>query len=392
MKPFFVVAAKEIRENLRDRRTLLSALVFGPLFGPLLFALMMTVTLDRALGDLDKPLELPVAGQTNAPNLIQFLEVNGVRLRAAPETLTAARAAVQAGELDLVLVIPPQYGQRLSQGQPAPLELVWDRSNNRIASQAARARALLEAYGRQLAALRLQARGISPFAVMPLDVRNVDVSTPAGRSVLILGMMTYLILFATLMGGLYLAIDATAGERERGSLEALLTLPVGRGALIGGKILATCLFMTISLLLTVTAFTLALRWVPLEAMGMSANFGPQVALTVAAVTWPFIPLGAALMTVIASFTRSYKEAQTWVTLVLLIPTLPILFASLYSLRPTNWLMALPSLSQHLLITRLLRGESLDLPHVAISVIASLSLGAVLVWIAARLYRREAILG
>ena len=227
---------------------------------------------------------------------------------------------------------------------------------------------------------------------MPIDVRTVDVSTPAGRSVLVLGMMTYLILFATLMGGLYLAIDATAGERERGSLEALLTLPVQRGSLIGGKILATCLFMTLSLALTVAAFTVSLRWVPLESLGMSSNFGVPVALAVLGVTLPFVPLGAGLMTVIASFTRSYKEAQTWVALVLLIPTLPILVASLYSLKENAWLMALPSLSQHLLITQLLRGDSLSASNIAISAGTSLIVGGLLVALAIRLYRREALLG
>lgn len=390
--PVLVVAAKEFRENLRDRRTLFSALVFGPLFGPLLFALMMTLTLDRAVSNLDVPLELAVAGKSNAPNLMHFLEENGTTLKPAPATLAAAEEAVRAGDFDLVLIVPDDYAQRLGRGRPAPLELVWDSSNNQVSKHATRAHALLQAYGRQLAALRLQVRGISPSTIAPLDVRNVDVSTPAGRSVLVLGMMTYLILFATLMGGLYLAIDSTAGERERGSLEALLTLPVDRGALIRGKILGTCLFMTISLALTVAAFTLSLRWVPLETLGMSANFGIKVALQVFAVTLPFVPLGAALMTVIASFTRSYKEAQTWVALVLLIPTLPILVASLYSLKEKAWLMAIPSLSQHLLITQLLRGDALKPQSVAISVATSLAVGALLVGVATRLYRREAILG
>jgi sodium transport system permease protein len=387
-----IVAAKEIRENLRDRRTFFSALVFGPLFGPLLFALMMTLTLDRASSSAEAPLELAVAGQAVAPNLVRFLEENGTTIKPAPASLEEAQAAVRAGELDLVLVIPERYATQLPLGRPAPLDLVWDSSNNQVAKHAARAHALLDAYGRQLAAVRLQVRGVNPVTMLPLDIRTVDVSTPASRSVLVLGMMTYLILFATLMGGLYLAIDATAGERERGSLEALLTLPVARGSLIGGKILATCLFMALSLALTVAAFSASLRWVPLESLGMSSNFGAGVALAVFGITLPFVPLGAGLMTVIASFTRSYKEAQTWVALVLLIPTLPILVASLYSLKENSWLMALPSLSQHLLITQLLRGEAPTALNVAISAGTSLATGALLVALAVRLYRREALLG
>lgn len=388
----WVVLAKEARDNFRDRRTLFSALLFGPLFGPLLFTVLMTLSVERTVGDLDTPVALHVSGMELAPNLVQFLREQSVRISPGPATLEAARTAVANGTLDLVLVVPAEYPRELGAGQPAPLDLIWDSSNSRVARDAARIQALLQAYGSRLAALRLQARGVSPGTLLPIAVRAVDVSTPAGRSVLMLGMVTYLVLFATLMGGLYLAIDATAGERERGSLEALLTLPVPRGTLIMGKILATCLFMLVSLVLTVLAFTISLRWVPLESLGMSANFGIDVAARVILVTLPFVPFGAALMTVVASFTRSYKEAQTWVALILLVPTLPILFAGLYSLRPTLGLMMLPSLSQHLLITQLLRGETLAPLSVGLSAASSLMLAMLAgVW-ATRLYRRETILG
>ena len=122
-----------------------------------------------------------------------------------------------------------------------------------------------------IARLRIQVRGIDPLVLSPIVVQDVDVSTPASRSVLILGTLSYLMLLTMLMGGMYLAIDTTAGERERGSLEPLLTVPVKRQHLIYGKILATCAYMTISLSLTVTAFALVLRHVGLEQFGMSVN-------------------------------------------------------------------------------------------------------------------------
>jgi len=133
------------------------------------------------------------------------------------------------------------------------------------------------------------------------------------------------------MGGLYLAIDSTAGERERGSLEALLSLPVARWSLVGGKVLATCVYMAISLALSLTAFVVVFRFVPLERIGMSANLGFSTALTFFIICLSFIPLGATLMTLVASFTRTYREAQTYLTTVLLVPTLPIAFASIYLL-------------------------------------------------------------
>jgi sodium transport system permease protein len=204
--------------------------------------------------------------------------------------------------------------------------------------------------------------------------------------------LSTLILLTMLMGGMYLAIDTTAGERERGSLEALLTVPVRRPHLIYGKILATCAYMSLSLTLTVTSFAVVLQFIGLEKLGMSVNFGPSVAAKVILFCLPLVPFGAAAMTIVAAFTRSYREAQTYLGLVLLVPTVPLVFAGILGLRPTAALMTIPSLSQHLLITSLLRDESIPVMYCALSVLASLGLGAVLMLVAGRLYDREALLG
>jgi sodium transport system permease protein len=204
--------------------------------------------------------------------------------------------------------------------------------------------------------------------------------------------MTYFVMFAMLMGGLYLAIDSTAGERERGSLEALLTLPVARSSLVGGKMLATCAYMTLSLALTLAAFLVVFRFVPLEKLGMSSNLNAVSALMLFLICLPFIPLGAALMSFVASFTRSYREAQTYLTTVLLVPTLPIAFASIYSLKTKSSLMRIPSLSQHLLMTSVLKGEPVGAADVLVSAGASLGIAAVLFAFTARHWRRETMLG
>jgi len=387
-----VVFVKEVIENLRDRRVIFSAFFFGVLLAPAIFALTTTMASKRVVQDQDRPLHLPVVGEQHAPNLLRFLRENGVATHR--ESLSALQAidAVRDGKRDYVLIIPASYDDKLSEGEPAPLDLIVDTSNNNIAASTARAQRLLEAYGRQLAALRLLARGISPAVVEPVDVRAVDVATPAGRSLLILGMMTYFCLMSMLMGGFYLAIDTTAGERERGSLEPLLALPVRRDELILGKILATAAYMAVSLLLTLTAFSIALRFVPLETLGMSANFGFGIVLAIFASMIAFVPLGAGLMTVVASFTRSNREAQTWLSVVLLIPMAPIMVAVINGTRPSAALMAIPSLSQHLLATGLMRGDPVNPLYFMISIATTLSAGLVLIWLATRLYRRESILG
>jgi sodium transport system permease protein len=387
-----IVFAKEMLENLRDRRVILSAFLFGVLLAPVIFGLTTSLASKRVAESQDKPLKLAVSGGEHAPNLLHFLEENGTEISTVAMAPDQAITEVRAGREDLVLLIDAEYGRRLQAGEPAPLDLVVDTANQQTSRSADRARRLLEAYGGQLASLRLLVRGISPEVVQPVDVRTLDVATPAGRSLLILGMMTYFSFMSMLVGGFYLAIDTTAGERERGSLEPLLGLPVNRAELIVGKMLATSAFMSISLLLTLTAFGIVLQFIPLEALGMSANFGPRVVLAMFAVMLPFVPLGAGLMTSVASFTRSNREAQSWLSVVMLLPIAPIMFAVVNGTKPSAALMTIPSLSQHLLATSLMRGDAIPPLHALISGGTTLLLGALFVVLAIRLYKREAILG
>ncbi|HWN47756.1 MAG TPA: ABC transporter permease subunit, partial [Steroidobacteraceae bacterium] len=227
---------------------------------------------------------------------------------------------------------------------------------------------------------------------LPISVQEIDVSTPSGRSALVLNMMTYLVLLSMLFGGLYLAIDATAGERERGSLEVLLTSPIPREHLIYGKIAAAGAYMLISLVLTVTMFAVAMSFVGLEQLGITANLGPAAAAQMVACCAPLILFGSAYLTIISAFAKTYREAQTYLQLVITVPTLPLIFAGLLGLQPKLGLMFVPFLSQHLLMTTVVRAEEIEPLHMMVSAGSTLVFGAILTYIAGRLYRREALLG
>ena len=392
MRTLLAVFAKEVIDNFRDRRTLASALIMGPLFGPMLFAFVINLSIERSLDDIDRAMTLPVIGQQNAPNLVSYLESHNIEVVAGPATRADAVTAVTNGERDVVVLIPDDFGEQLVGTVPARVELISDQANTQAERDARRVRAALHGYSQEIATMRLVARGVSPQVLRPINVDEVDVSTPSGRSAILLGMMSYFFIFALLMGGMYLAIDTTAGERERGSLEPLLSLPVTRDALMLGKITATCMFMAMSLLLSLISFFFALKFMPLEQLGMTPNFGPDVVVAAFFVLLPFTLLGASLMTLVASFTKSYKEAQTWLSVVLVAPTLPILIVSILTLRPKLEFMFVPSLSQHLLLVDMIKNEPVNLAHVAISVTSTLAIGAVLTWVCARLYRREGLLG
>lgn len=389
MRKFFTVAFKEIVDNLRDRRTLFTVLVFGPLFGPLFYTVMMQSIIDRQVADLDRPLKLAVAGAEYAPGLMDYLRQHDVVIAPAPAD---PRAAVKAGKLSAVLVVPHDYALAFGSGRPADVKLVMDRSRDSARRDVARAQQVLEAYSRAVGALRLLARGVDPRALQPVVIEDADVSTPRSRAVLLLGMMPYFLLFAAILGAFYLAIDTTAGERERGSLEPLLTTAVPRTTLVAGKLAAVTLFSAVSLAIDIVALLFCQGLIPAAKVGISIDISPASALTTFLVCLPFCLFIAGLLSVVASFTKSYKEAQTWLSFVMLLPIVPVLALVMYPQEPAGWMMLLPSLSQDVLVTQLIKGEALRPLYVALSVASTLAWGMALSWVAIRLYRREQILG
>ncbi|MEX1994798.1 MAG: ABC transporter permease [Steroidobacteraceae bacterium] len=387
-----IVMLKELRESLRDRRTLLTSLVLGPIFAPLFFILILKLALARSVATQDEVAPVTIANAAAAPNFVQQLRESGLEVTLKDGTDAEIRAWIADTDGLVVLRIPDNFAERFLRGAPAAVMVYADGSNSKAERRAHRVYDAIARYSSTIGSLRLQARGVSPSIAQAVVVDNIDVSTPSARATLLLGMLSYVILLVTLLGGLYLAIDATAGERERGSLEALLTVPATRARLIYGKIAAAATMMTLALALVTASIVAALGYVPLETFGMSANFGPGVAWRVFLTVLPFTLLGAALLTVVASFTKSYKEAQSWLGVVMLVPTVPIAIAGVLAVQPSISLMLVPSLSQHLVIQSLMRGDVLPLSWVLLSAASTLLLGLGLAWLAGRLYRREAILG
>lgn len=389
MRKLWTVFRKEVIDNLRDRRTLLTVLVFGPLFGPIFYVGMMNVTTNQQLANLNEPLKLPVQGAQYAPNLVSFLKQHNTVIQSAPAN---PEQAVKNGQADVVLIIPQQYAASFRAGKPAVLQLVMDQSKNSAQKNVARARELLQSYGREMVALRLLARGVDPRAVTPLAIEDLDVSTPQSRAMLILGFIPYFFLFATIIGAFYLAIDTTAGERERGSLEPLLATAASPGTIITGKLAAVTLFSAVSLGLDVIALSWSQGLIPAAKLNIVVNFGWHTALATFLVTLPFCLLIAALLSVVASFTRSYKEAQTWLSFIFILPMIPVFGLFLFPAEPNIWMMFIPAMSQDVLATSLMKGTTLSDLFLLVSVISTLVIGLLLAWLAAWLYRREQILG
>jgi sodium transport system permease protein len=365
-----VVARKELLDGFRDRRSVLSALLF-PLFGPLLIAVMFSIILAEEADD--GPIALPVVGPEHAVALIEHLEAQGIEVVAPPED---PRAAVAAGDENVVLEIDADFEAEFRAGRPAPVSMYVDSSRREGRVPVRRVRKAIETYSAKVGTLRLLARGIDPQLARPIAVADVDTATPQQKAANLLAMVPMFVMLAVFVGGMFMATDATAGERERKSLEPLLLTPTSRSALVLGKWAATTVFSTIGLCITLAGSSVAMGQIPLEEVGLDVNLGPADMLWVMALLLPLAPMAAALQMLVASFAKSFREAQTYLSLLTMLPTLPGVFLTLEPLPPDGWASSVPVLGQQVLLLGVLRGDAVPLlPAIgSTAVVVALTLG------------------
>jgi sodium transport system permease protein len=386
MRRVSTIARKELVDTIRDRRTMAVMLVSAIVAGPVMLLLVLNLVasqLERA-----RDLRLAVAGTEHAPALIAWLERQQVRIVPAPPDF---EHRIRAGDLDVVLAIDPAFAADVARGKAGTVRLVYDRSRDRSRPAIAEADALLRAYAREWGRGRLLLRGVAPEVAMPLTIEAHDVATPQSAGSLVLFLVAFYGLFAAVMGGVAVALDATAGERERASLEPLLTTPARPLELAAGKWLAVALLNALVVVITLAGFYLTLRFGPIPAVGIPFLFGLAELGRFVVVLLPLIMLMPAILVYMGSRGRTFKEAQSTVSLLLFaVSILPVVQMFMQRKEP-DWLAWVPVSSQYALLARALRGEALPAIALAQSYALPLLLTAGALLLAARLLSRESVL-
>ena len=380
----FTVMRKELRDLSRDRRTLALALFLGPLLYPALMLGMGYLTENRIRTQVDKTLEIPMVGAEHAPNLVKFLATNGITAAPAPANLDTA---IRSQEIDAALRISPDYAEDWRNGRPALVEIIRDSTRRDADIPTQRLQAALNAYSQQVGALRLLARGIDASVARPVNIGLQDMATPEAKQGMLLSvLLPYLLILTSFIGGAYLILDATAGERERQSLEPLLATPAPRSAVVSGKIAAACMIGLATLLLTLLAFKFSAQFAGTLGRQLNVSFlaiGKMLLILV-----PMLFIGTSLLTYLAASAKSMKEAQSHMTWLMLLPMIPTIMLMVSPVKTQLWQFAVPFLAQNQLLLKVIRGESISIQVWAVYLGCSVGLAALL-WLAAVLrYRQE----
>jgi sodium transport system permease protein len=381
-----IVAKKEFRDGVRDKRALLSAFFF-PLSAPLFIYFLLNAVIE--MSQVDETVSVPIYGADAAPGLIAYLTEAGIDVdHRDPQTLDEVKSQVADQTLDFALMIPEDFQNTMVSYQPPDLLIVSDSSRNDVAAQVGQLRRVLNQYNQELISLRLIARGVSPKVTIGARPISIDVASDQKRTASVLNFIPIYVLMAAFVAGLGIAIDGTAGERERKSLEPLLINPIRPIDIIFGKWFASGTFALLGMLATLVLCVVAMFALPIEEIGLSFEISTKQALALLMVSLPVPYIAASLQILLGLFAKSFKDAQSYIGILVILPMVPVIIRQFMPFVTEPWMAGIPIFAQSVLMMDVLAGSGYSFLSLGVALISGFVASALLCLVAARLLTTE----
>ena len=381
-----IVAKKEFRDGVRDKRALLSAFFF-PLSAPLLIYFLLNAVIE--MSQVDETVSVPIYGADAAPGLIAYLTEAGIEVdHRDPQTLGEVKSQVANQTLDFALMIPEDFQDTMASYRPPDLLIVSDSSRNDIAAQVGQLRRVLNQYNQGLISLRLIARGVSPKVTIGARPISIDVASDQKRTASVLNFIPIYVLMAAFVAGLGIAIDGTAGERERKSLEPLLINPIRPIDIIFGKWFASGTFALLGMLATLVLCVVAMFALPIEEIGLSFEISTKQALALLMVSLPVPYIAASLQILLGLFAKSFKDAQSYIGILVILPMVPVIIRQFMPFVTEPWMAGIPIFAQSVLMMDVLAGSGYSFLSLSVALVSGFVASALLCLVAARLLTTE----
>lgn len=381
------VFRKELTDALRDRRTWLIVLVASILAGPVTLFLLSVFISSVEEGAAKR--EIYVANGSAAPTLINFLQRAGATVKDAPDDYDAQ---IKSGRLqNAVIVVPDKFEQRLAAGETIRLPVMFDETATRAQPATRASLAAVRGFARELGVQRLLARGVSPQVMAAVEIEELNVASSQARGAQLLFLIPWLALLGSVAGAISVAIDVTAGERERGSLEPLLMNPVAAGAIVLGKWAVVALCSASVVILTLIGFKTAMLFIRSENLSALMQFGFSEFALFIVMLLPFAAMIASLNMLAATYGRSHKEAQTYATYLAMLVNFTPIVPLFISIRDAAWQLFVPAMAQQAVMMQALRGETITAVDILLPGGMAIAVTAVALLAQARLLRNERII-
>ncbi|QYJ99739.1 ABC transporter permease subunit [Shewanella alkalitolerans] len=349
MSSIITMVRKELTDAARDKRSVMAGLYYA-IGAPLMMCGMFMIL----IGQITSPeaLNITITHGERAPDLVKYLASNEIS------------QGDEADRKEIELVISPDYASNMAKSQAAEIVLIADNSNEKLQSSIRRLEKALQEYSAEMGSLRLIARGIDPKVMQPIKVKVEDQATSDSKGGMILGVAIFMMVYAVFISGMNLAIDTSAGERERNSLALLLSHPVSTRDIVLAKVAAVTIFAMLGLILTLVISKVAYGFVPWQELGFSVNINVDFILLMLAIGLPIALMAAALQLFVSFMAKSFKEAQSYLTIVLIVPMMLSMAAS-YNIAPDT-LQWLPISGQMQALIAFIKGKEIPMTQLALS--------------------------
>ncbi|MCG9739989.1 ABC transporter permease subunit [Shewanella insulae] len=349
MSSIITMVRKELTDAARDKRSVMAGLYYA-IGAPLMMCGMFMIL----IGQITSPeaLNITITHGERAPDLVKYLASNEIS------------QGDEADRKEIELIISPDYAANMAKSQAAEIVLIADNSNEKLQASIRRLEKALQEYSAEMGSLRLIARGIDPKVMQPIKVKVEDQATSDSKGGMILGVAIFMMVYAVFISGMNLAIDTSAGERERNSLALLLSHPVSTRNIVLAKVAAVTIFAMLGLILTLVISKVAYGFVPWQELGFSVNINVDFILLMLAIGLPIALMAAALQLFVSFMAKSFKEAQSYLTIVLIVPMMLSMAAS-YNIAPDT-LQWLPVSGQMQALIAFIKGKELPMMQLALS--------------------------
>jgi sodium transport system permease protein len=375
--PISIVLRKELKDALRDKRSVMAAMSYA-FFGPLLMAVAFYVLISQLTDTSDVKIE--IQGAEHAPAFVAHLERQGVVQRDEPWP---------EGQQPIVLEIAEGWDENIASAQPARVTLTADFSSQKQRTDIRRVEQAVEGYTAQLTYIRLQMRGIDPQITQGVNLVKHDTATKGSKAAILMGSVLIFILLSVFFSGMNVAIDISAGERERNSLELLLSQPLTTDQLVWGKGLAASAFAMFGGILSAILIPIIFKFLPLHEIGMSVSLAWPLILLIIVLLVPLALFATALQLFVSFRAKSFKEAQTYISLLLMAPML-VVFGVEFARVKNQILYYLPLTGQHQALLDIIKGEQLNWAGMGISAAATVVVSVLLFKLISRMLSSEKV--
>ncbi|BAJ04266.1 ABC transporter permease [Shewanella violacea] len=382
MSKIMTMVRKELIDAARDKRSVMAGLYYA-IGTPLMMCGMFMLLIGQMSSPKD--LNIKIDNIDNAPDLVKYLSSQGI-------THGDSHSTDDQGEpldvKDIRLVISEDYAAQMAKGLSAEVTLIADNSNEKLQNSIRRLERNLRTYSAEMGSLRLIARGIDPRVVQPIKVKIEDQATADSKGGVILGVATMTMIYAVFISGMNLAIDTSAGERERNSLALLLSHPVSTRSIVLAKVFAVTVFAMLGLLLTLIISKISYAYVPWHELGFTVNISTDFILLMLLIGLPIAMMAASLQLFVSFMAKSFKEAQSYLTLVLIVPMMLSMAAS-YNIAPET-LQWLPVSGQQQALIAFIKGREIPMLQLVLSSVVTLIIALGLTFAMERSLKSEKI--